>query len=137
MEVQADSCVVQRAELGPARRGGLQADVPQLTDFDLPSSGQGCPGVGGELLDSGQRQAVTRWTFVVGRGCGGGSSFSSWWAARFPHHVCGLVNSQQAAQAAPGLSPSAGKSRREMPCWAAGPHARWRCTCSCLACRPQ
>ena len=41
----------------------------------------------------------------MGRGCGGGSSFSSWWAARFPHHVCGLVSSQQAAQAAWGSPP--------------------------------
>lgn len=89
MEVQADSCVVQRAELGPARwvgaTGGhasaywkLQGDMPQLTDFDLPSSGRGCPGVGDELLDSGHMQAVTGWTFVVRRGCGGGSSFSRW-----------------------------------------------------------
>ena len=42
--------------------------MPQLTDFDLPSSGQGCPGVGDELLDSGHYASSNRMDFRCGKG---------------------------------------------------------------------
>lgn len=67
MKDQADLCVVQRAELGPARQAGASgahASAHQEGEhLELPGRGQGCPGGGNEFPGRGDAQAETRWTW--------------------------------------------------------------------------